>query len=168
MGLTSGSLRVEIVLAHQDMRLIRIATIWAVSVLHCAAITAQDRQQEDAATGSMLFSLLWSLAPYAILVVVLWPLVRLIRKNQRRSEEYMAATTKHHEKVERLLERIALGLSSNDQSQSPSEQATCVECGGIFSVTDMIKHEDRFVCARCKPILLQKLTEGAKVGTPKT
>jgi ribosomal protein S27AE len=116
----------------------------------------------------MLFSILWSLVPFVIIVVVLWPLVRMIRKNQRRSEEYMVATTRHHEKVERLLERIALGLSSNGQSRSLPEQATCVECGGIFKVTDMIKHEDRFVCARCKPILLQKLSEGAKLGSGKT
>jgi uncharacterized RDD family membrane protein YckC len=45
---------------------------------------------------------------------------------------------------------------------SPAE-AVCSECGGVFNVEDMIQHGNLRVCAGCKPILLQKLAEGAKL-----
>lgn len=45
---------------------------------------------------------------------------------------------------------------------SPGE-AICSECGGVFNVQDMIQHGNLRVCAQCKPILLQKLAEGAKL-----
>ncbi|MEO6034779.1 MAG: RDD family protein [Verrucomicrobiota bacterium] len=37
----------------------------------------------------------------------------------------------------------------------------CAECGKPFSPDEMIKFGDRFVCASCKPIFVQKLREGA-------
>jgi hypothetical protein len=43
-------------------------------------------------------------------------------------------------------------------------EATCVECGGVFSIEQMIAHDKYRVCARCKPIFLQKLAEGAPVA----
>jgi uncharacterized RDD family membrane protein YckC len=42
-------------------------------------------------------------------------------------------------------------------------EAVCSECGGVFNVQDMIQHGNLRVCAQCKPILLQKLAEGAKL-----
>jgi hypothetical protein len=39
-------------------------------------------------------------------------------------------------------------------------QAVCAECGGAFNVHNMIAHNGLHVCARCKPIFLQKLAEG--------
>jgi len=44
-------------------------------------------------------------------------------------------------------------------------QAVCAECGGIFNVQDMIAYENMHVCAKCKPVLLQKLAEGARLNT---
>ena len=46
----------------------------------------------------------------------------------------------------------APGASSND--------AVCVECGGIFDKNEMIAHAGAYVCARCKPVFMQKLSEG--------
>jgi len=42
-------------------------------------------------------------------------------------------------------------------------QSHCAECNGLFNVPDMVAHNDVYVCARCKPIFLQKLAEGVKM-----
>jgi uncharacterized RDD family membrane protein YckC len=47
---------------------------------------------------------------------------------------------------------------------SPSE-AVCAECGGVFNIQDTIAYGNARVCARCKPIFIQKLAEGAKLNT---
>jgi hypothetical protein len=44
-----------------------------------------------------------------------------------------------------------------------SATASCAECGRMFNVADMITHNSLYVCAQCKPVFLQKLTEGADV-----
>jgi len=44
-------------------------------------------------------------------------------------------------------------------------QATCAECGGLFNVQDMIQYGTLRVCARCKPVFMQKLAEGARIQT---
>ncbi len=41
-------------------------------------------------------------------------------------------------------------------------QAACAECHGLFSIQDLISYDGVQMCARCKPIFLQRLTEGAK------
>lgn len=46
---------------------------------------------------------------------------------------------------------------------SPDE-AVCVECNRIFSKQDMIQYGTVYVCAACKPIFMQKLSEGLQVG----
>src|SRR5262245_14487254 len=43
-------------------------------------------------------------------------------------------------------------------------QAQCCECRGFFPPDDMIRHGQLFVCANCKPIFLQKLSEGIATG----
>jgi uncharacterized RDD family membrane protein YckC len=43
--------------------------------------------------------------------------------------------------------------------------ATCAECGLVFSIEDMIRHGNAYVCANCKPIFMQKLAEGAEIRT---
>jgi len=51
---------------------------------------------------------------------------------------------------------------------TPSATATegvCAECNGVFSLQDMIRHGNIYVCAKCKPILMQKLAEGARLNT---
>lgn len=44
-------------------------------------------------------------------------------------------------------------------------EAVCAECGGGFNKDDMIPHGSVHICARCKPVFLQKLAEGAKLNT---
>src|SRR6266487_6299240 len=41
-----------------------------------------------------------------------------------------------------------------------TREAVCVECGKIFNMDDMIRHGGNYVCATCKPIFMQKLSEG--------
>ena len=52
---------------------------------------------------------------------------------------------------------------------APPEIAPCAECKQVFKVEEMIAHNGIYVCARCKPIFLQKLAEGAEIGAePRT
>jgi hypothetical protein len=53
-------------------------------------------------------------------------------------------------------------------AETPSDTATCVECGGVFQVENMIAHSGLHVCARCKPVFLQKLVEGANIASNST
>lgn len=39
-------------------------------------------------------------------------------------------------------------------------EAMCVECGGVFARSEMITHAGAYVCARCKPVFMQRLSEG--------
>jgi uncharacterized RDD family membrane protein YckC len=45
------------------------------------------------------------------------------------------------------------------------EEAVCSECGGIFPATDTIRIGTTRVCARCKPVVVQKMREGLNVET---
>jgi len=51
------------------------------------------------------------------------------------------------------------------EGEAPHDTAFCAECQSVFHVQDMIAHQNLHVCARCKPIFLQKLAEGAKIGS---
>lgn len=44
------------------------------------------------------------------------------------------------------------------------EAATCAECGAGFSREEMICYEGSWICARCKPIFVQKLREGIRLS----
>jgi uncharacterized RDD family membrane protein YckC len=44
-------------------------------------------------------------------------------------------------------------------------EAVCAECGNLFPIQDMIRHGEVYICAKCKPVFLQKLAEGAKLNT---
>ena len=46
------------------------------------------------------------------------------------------------------------------------DTAPCAECGRVFNTDDMVAHKSLHVCARCKPIFLQKLAEGASLSGP--
>ncbi|MBI5386990.1 MAG: DUF4339 domain-containing protein [Verrucomicrobia bacterium] len=37
----------------------------------------------------------------------------------------------------------------------------CCECGRVFPPDQVVRHGDRYVCAACKPVFLQRLAEGA-------
>jgi hypothetical protein len=41
----------------------------------------------------------------------------------------------------------------------------CCECGKSFPLDQVIKYENRYVCATCKPVFLQRLTEGASLAS---
>ena len=43
-------------------------------------------------------------------------------------------------------------------------ESTCSECRKTFSRDDMIRYEDSWVCANCKPLFVQKLKEGMSVA----
>ena len=40
----------------------------------------------------------------------------------------------------------------------------CVECGGVFPASEIISLGGSSICARCKPLRLQKLREGVALG----
>lgn len=42
--------------------------------------------------------------------------------------------------------------------------STCSECGRTFSLEDMIRYENAWVCAACKPEFVQKLKEGVSTA----
>lgn len=43
-------------------------------------------------------------------------------------------------------------------------EVACVECGKIFPAGETIRHGNVNVCANCKPVFLQKLSEGATLN----
>jgi uncharacterized RDD family membrane protein YckC len=62
---------------------------------------------------------------------------------------------------------LIFGWGDNMDSDTVLAQgasAQCAECGGTFAVDDMIQHGAAYVCAKCKPIFLQKLAEGADIS----
>ena len=48
---------------------------------------------------------------------------------------------------------------------APGTEAVCAECGGLFNQDEMISIRNMFICAKCKPVFMQKLAEGAKLNT---
>jgi uncharacterized RDD family membrane protein YckC len=44
-------------------------------------------------------------------------------------------------------------------------EAVCAECLKIFPVDEMIRHGNAHICASCKPVFMQKLSEGAQIQT---
>jgi uncharacterized RDD family membrane protein YckC len=43
-------------------------------------------------------------------------------------------------------------------------EAVCGECGKIFPLDEMIRHGNAYICAGCKPVFMQKLSEGAQIN----
>jgi uncharacterized RDD family membrane protein YckC len=56
------------------------------------------------------------------------------------------------------------GDSQSMQPEAPIQQSLCIECGQAFAEDDMIRFEDAWVCATCKPIFVQKIKEGVMVA----
>ena len=44
---------------------------------------------------------------------------------------------------------------------APAEGVICSECGRAFSPNDVIRYNDKWICAACKPTFFQRLREGA-------
>jgi len=49
-------------------------------------------------------------------------------------------------------------------STVPVKQALCSECGLRFAEDEMIRFQDTWVCAGCKPLFVQKIKEGVSVA----
>jgi uncharacterized RDD family membrane protein YckC len=56
-------------------------------------------------------------------------------------------------------------VKTQEAEPSPAAVATgvasCSECGRSFSQNDMIRYENLWICAQCKPIFFQRVKEGA-------
>lgn len=46
---------------------------------------------------------------------------------------------------------------------APPAGTMCAECGRIFAAADTVQFEGRSICAACKPLLMQRLREGAPI-----
>lgn len=57
-------------------------------------------------------------------------------------------------------------ISALPPAAGAPHEAVCAECGRIFDKNNMIHVGDLYVCATCKPVVMQKLAEGAKIGGP--
>jgi uncharacterized RDD family membrane protein YckC len=63
--------------------------------------------------------------------------------------------------------RKTQGDSQSVQPAAPNaliQQSVCSECGQAFAQDDMIRFEDAWVCATCKPIFVQKIKEGVSLS----
>ena len=54
--------------------------------------------------------------------------------------------------------------ADTEATQGESE-VVCAECGKMFPMSETVKFGKASVCAACKPVFLQKLSEGAKINT---
>jgi uncharacterized RDD family membrane protein YckC len=62
--------------------------------------------------------------------------------------------------------RKTQGDSQSVQPAAPNaliQQSVCSECGQAFAEDDMIRFEEAWVCATCKPIFVQKIKEGVSL-----
>jgi hypothetical protein len=73
-------------------------------------------QVEDASkTASPLAAVLWTVLPIiAVAAAILLILRPLVRKQQKRSDDYITDQKRHNERVEHLLERVANALEKKD------------------------------------------------------
>jgi hypothetical protein len=49
--------------------------------------------------------------------------------------------------------------------EAPAAGVVCAECKKAFPPEEMIRHGNVFICAGCKPVFMQKLAEGAALGS---
>jgi uncharacterized RDD family membrane protein YckC len=54
--------------------------------------------------------------------------------------------------------------TASGQPATPVRQLLCSECGQAYAEDDMIRLSDVWVCAGCKPIIVQKIKEGVTVS----
>jgi len=68
------------------------------------------------------------------------------------------------EELGRVAGRRADKTPQARQAIGSADQAQCSECGQAFAIDDMIRFEDAWVCATCKPVFVQKIKEGLQVS----
>jgi uncharacterized RDD family membrane protein YckC len=68
---------------------------------------------------------------------------------------------------------VASGIDGGGKAEAASEpaselgkspEAVCGECGKIFPIDEMIRHGSTRICPGCKPVFMQKLSEGANIN----
>jgi uncharacterized RDD family membrane protein YckC len=61
---------------------------------------------------------------------------------------------------------VAMQMPQMSQQQQYTRQGTetCHECGRMFPQDNMIRYQDVWICAGCKPLFVQKIKEGAHLG----
>ncbi len=51
-----------------------------------------------------------------------------------------------------------------DQAVIPAQRSVCSECGRAYAEEEMIRFNDAWICAGCKPAFIQKVKEGVSVA----
>ena len=91
------------------MNIKRLSVIFAV--VSFLPLLAHAQNGESGGGSSMLANLLWTVAPFVIIGILFYFFfIRTMRKNQKRSNDYITSQRQHHERIEQLLERIAKAL----------------------------------------------------------
>jgi uncharacterized RDD family membrane protein YckC len=62
-------------------------------------------------------------------------------------------------------ESLRAGSTGRGKTSDEAKEAVCSECGNIFPIDETIRYRNARVCAKCKPVFLQKLAEGAHIQT---
>lgn len=57
--------------------------------------------------------------------------------------------------------RLGQSLPQGAESLAGGSQFACAECGKLFPAAEMVRFGNASVCPECKPVFLQKLSEGA-------
>jgi uncharacterized RDD family membrane protein YckC len=68
------------------------------------------------------------------------------------------------EELGRFVRRKTQGDSQSLQPAPAVRQSMCSECGQAYPEEDMIRFQDAWVCATCKPIFVQKIKEGVSIA----
>lgn len=58
-----------------------------------------------------------------------------------------------------------LNPAASPTVSAATAEAVCAECGKIFPIDETIRHGNTRICAACKPVFMQKLSEGAQLNT---
>jgi uncharacterized membrane protein len=66
-----------------------------------------------------------------------------------------------------LAQTPAAGVGEPPRPDGATGGIICSECGRTFGPDQVIRHGDRWVCAACKPIFLQRLREGIAEAGPR-
>lgn len=98
------------------------------------------------------------------------PISKADLKQLVQSKQVSAATKVWRPGLENWVELGRLIKNKSNPVPPPQSPAVpvrafdCAECGQRFAEDDMLKFDDAWVCAGCKPVFVQKLKEGLQVS----
>jgi Na+/H+ antiporter NhaC len=96
------------------MNIKRLSVAFVVALF--LPLLAHAQTGEASGGGSLLANMLWSVAPFVLIGVLFYFFfIPMIRKNQKRSNDYIESQKQHNERVEQFLERIAKALEQKDK-----------------------------------------------------